>query len=223
MAVTTSFTPQQVIDAARRRHPALSTLVLDDVDLVDDYNQATRELVVLVAQVDKNILQQKTADLVVSGADGSFIDLGFPEGELAYPPKAIEAVQSATRVRVILRTEIEQRQQLIRELTDDGRPGGITLRNATNNRWELFEVTNWASVTAIAAFGVFFPVLVTLGTLTTAVLLPFILFGPLVEQFAFQIGHRADLGAEWFQVQQAEVAAKTKSALGAYQVDGSAT
>lgn len=217
MAVTTSFTPQQVINAARRRHPALTSLVLDDVDLVDDYNQATRELIVLVTQVDKNTLLQKTADLAVTGADGSFIDLDFPEGELASPPKAMEAVQSAVRVRVMLRTDIEQRQQLIRELADDSRPGGVTLRDAVNNRWELFEVTNWTGVTAIAAFGVFFPVLVTLGTLGNAVLLPFILFGPLVEQFAFQIGHRADLSAEWFTVQQAEVAAKTKSALGAYQ------
>lgn len=216
MAVATSYTPQQVIDAARRRHPALSKLVLDDVDLVDDFNQATREMVVAATGVAAQILMHKTADKVVSGADGGSLELDFPEGELAFPPGAIEAVQSGSRVRVILRDNIEQRQQLIRELADDGRPGAIILRDQVQNRWELFEAVNWTGVTAIAAFGVFFPILVTLGSLGTQVLLPFILFGPLVEQFALQIAHRADLGPEWFVTQQSEVEGKMKSALSAY-------
>lgn len=216
MGVAVSFTPQQVIDAARRRHPALTTLVLDDVDLVDDYNQATRELMVAATAASAQVLMHKTADLPVTGADGGFIDLDFPEGELAFPPGAIEAVQGGSRVRVILRTNIEQRQQLIRELADDGRPGGIILRDQVQNRWELFEAVNWGTVTAIAAFGVFFPIVVTLASLGTQVLLPFILFGPLVEQFAFQIGHRADLSTEWFGIQAQETESKLKAALAGY-------
>ena len=44
MPPTTSFTPQKVINTARLRSPALTSLVLDDTALVDDYNHMTKEL-----------------------------------------------------------------------------------------------------------------------------------------------------------------------------------
>lgn len=213
MAVTASFTPQQVINAARLRHPSLTTLVIDDPDIVNDYNQATRELLAQLVKVKKEALMHETADLVVAGADGGRIDLLFPEGELVGIPSSIEALQGGTRVRVRIRTNVEQREAMVRELVDDGRPGGIIIRDQVQNRWELMEIINWASVTAISAFATFFPIAVTTGTLNTEVLLPFILFGPLTEQLAMQLAHRADLSTEWFEVQAQIVKDSLQSAL----------
>ena len=213
MAVASSFTPQQVINAARLRHPSLTTLVIDDPDIVNDYNQSTRELLAQLVKVKKEALMHETADLVVAGADGGRIDLIFPEGELVGIPTAIEAVQSAVRVRVILSTNVEQREAMVRELVDDGRPGGIIIRDHVQNRWELMEIINWGSVTAISAFATFFPVAVEVGTLNTEVLLPFILFGPMTEQVATQLGHRADMSVEWFGAQAQAVKDSLQSAL----------
>lgn len=213
MPPTTSFTPQQVINTARLRHPGLSALVLDDTALVDDYNQSTRELLTQVVKTKREALMQETADVVVVGADGSRIDLDFPEGELIGIPTAIEAVQNAVRVRVLLKTNIEHREAMAREFIDDGRPAAIIIRDTVNNRWELLEIVNWTGVTAISVFGTFFPVDVTTGTLNLEVLLPFIIFGPLVEQVALQLGHRADVSAEWKQNQQAEVTTSLEGAL----------
>ncbi len=213
MPPTTSFTPQSVINTARLRHPGLSILVLDDPELVDDYNQSTRMLMTQVIKTKREALMQETADLVVAGADGGRIDMEFPEGELVGIPTAIEAVQSGSRVRVLLKTNIEHREAMAREFIDDGRPAAIIIRDTVNNRWELLEVVNWTGVTAIAVFATFFPADVTVGTLNTEVLLPFILFGPLVEQVALQLGHRADVSAEWKQIQQAEVNTALQAAL----------
>ena len=213
MALTASFTPQQVINAARLRHPSLTTLVIDDPDIVNDYNQATRELLAQLVKVNKEALMHETADLVVAGADGGRIDLDFPEGELVGIPASIEALQSAVRVRVMLSTNVERREAMVRELVDDGRPGGIIIRDQTQNRWELMEIINWGSVTAISAFATFFPVAVGVGTLNTEVLLPFILFGPMTEQLAIQLAHRADLSTEWFEVQAQIVKDSLQSAL----------
>lgn len=213
MVPTGSFTPQQVFNAARLRHPSLTTLVIDDPDIVNDYNQATRELLSQIVKVKTEALMHETADLAVTGADGGRIDLDFPEGELVGIPTSIEAVQSSVRVRVRIRTNIEQREAMVRELVDDGRPGGIIIRDHANNRWELLEIVNWGSVTAISAFATFFPVAVTTATLNTEVLLPFILFGPMTEQMAVQLAHRADLGGDWFEAQTAAVAASLESAL----------
>ena len=165
MPPSTSFTPQQVINTARIRHPGLSALVLDDTALVDDYNQMTKELITQVVKVKREALMLETADLAVVGADGGRIDLDFPEGELVGIPTALEAVQSAVRVRVLLETNVEHREAMTRELIDDGRPGGILIRDRINNRWEILEIVNWTGVTAISAFGTFFPVSVTVGTL----------------------------------------------------------
>ena len=213
MALTASFTPQQVINAARLRHPSLTTLVIDDPDIVNDYNQATRELLAQLVKVNKEALMHETADLVVAGADGGRIDLDFPEGELVGIPASIEALQSAVRVRVMLSTNVERREAMVRELVDDGRPGGIIIRDQTQNRWELMEIINWGSVTAISAFATFFPVAVVVLTLNTEVLLPFILFGPMTEQLAIQLAHRADLSTEWFEVQAQIVKDSLQSAL----------
>lgn len=218
MAVSTSFTPQQVLNAARLRHPALTTLVIDDPAIVDDYNHAARELMVQIVQTKKEALMHETADLAVAGADGARIDLDFPEGELVGIPTSIEALQSAVRVRVHLRTNVEHREALARELIDDGRPGAIIIRDQAQNRWELMEIINWGSVTAISAFATFFPVAVVVGTLNTEVLLPFILFGPMTEQMAVELGHRADLGGEWLQTQTAAVTASLQSALAEFQL-----
>ena len=213
MAVQPSFTPQQVLNAARLRHPALTTLVIDDTAIVDDYNQATRDLLSQVVKTKKEALMHETADLAVTGTDGGRIDLDFPEGEMVGIPTAIEALQSASRVRVLLRTNIEQREAMRRELIDDGRPGAIIIRDKEQNRWELLEIINWSGVTAIAAFATFFPVAVTTGTLNTEVLLPFILFGPLTEAMAMELGHRADLGGDWFGAQQQAVKDALEGAL----------
>ncbi|KKL57740.1 hypothetical protein LCGC14_2232400 [marine sediment metagenome] len=212
-AVTTSFTPQQVINAARLRHPSLTTLVIDDPDIVNDYNQATRELLSQLVKVKKEALMHETADLVVVGADGGRIDLIFPEGELVGIPTAIEALQSAVRVRVLLRTNIEQREAMVRELVDDTRPGGIIIRDQAQNRWELMEIINWGAVTAISVFATFFPIAVLTASLNIEVLLPFILFGPMTEQLAMQLGHRADLGGDWFEAQAQIVKDSLQSAL----------
>ena len=201
MALTPSFTPQQVINTARLRHPGLTQLVLDDPELVDDYNQATRAIMVASVRTKKEALMEQTATLAVSGADGGVLALDFPEGELVGIPTAIEATQAAVLVRVLLRTNIEQREAMARELIDDARPGGIILRDRVNNQWELKEIINWTGVTAISVYGTFFPVAVTVGTLGTEVLLPFVFFGPLVEQMALQLSHRADLNAEWMTLQ----------------------
>ncbi|KKK75273.1 hypothetical protein LCGC14_2875380, partial [marine sediment metagenome] len=80
-------------------------------------------------------------------------------------------------------------------------------------RWELMEIINWGSVTAISAFATFFPVAVVVLTLNTEVLLPFILFGPMTEQLAIQLAHRADLSTEWFEVQAQIVKDSLQSAL----------
>ena len=64
MPPTTSFTPQSVINTARLRHPGLSILVLDDPELVDDYNQSTRMLMTQVIKTKREALMQETADLV---------------------------------------------------------------------------------------------------------------------------------------------------------------
>jgi hypothetical protein len=213
MPPSTSFTPQQVINTARLRHPGLSALVLDDTALVDDYNQATRELLTQVVKTKREALMEETADLVVAGADGSRIDFDFPEGELVGIPTAIEAVQAGTRVRVLLKTNVEHREAMAREFIDDGRPAGIIIRDRVNNRWELLEIINWTGVTAISVFGTFFPVAVTVPTLNTEVLLPFILFGPLTEQVALQLGHRSDVSPEWKQLQQANVTTALEAAL----------
>jgi len=213
MPPTTSFTPQSVINTARLRHPGLSILVLDDPELVDDYNQSTRMLMTQVIKTKREALMQETADLAVAGADGGRIDLEFPEGELVGIPTAIEAVTAGGRSRVLLKTNIEHREAMAREFIDDGRPAAIIIRDTVNNRWELVEVVNWTGVTAISVFATFFPVDVTVGTLNTEVLLPFILFGPLVEQMALQLGHRADVSLEWKQGQQQEVVASLQSAL----------
>lgn len=213
MAVQASFTPQQVINAARLRHPSLTALVIDDPEIVDDYNQATRALLSQVVKVKKEALMHETADLAVTGADGSRIDLDFPEGEMVGIPTAIEALQSALRVRVLFRTNIEMREAMRRELIDDGRPGAIIIRDQVQNRWELLEIINWAGVTAIAAFATFFPVPVVTGTLNTEVLLPFILFGPLTEAMAMELGHRADLDNTWFQAQEKAVTNALEGAL----------
>jgi hypothetical protein len=213
MAVTGSFTPQQAINTARLRHPALTALVLDDPELVEDINQAIRVMMIAATKIKPECLMQQTADLAVTGADGSILDLEWPEGEPVGIPRAIEAVQSAVRVRVLMRTNIEHREALARELVDDGRPGGIWLRDATNNRWALKEIINWTGVTAVAAYGAFFPALVTSGTLNVELLLPFVLFGPLTEYLALELGHRSDLGGEWFQAQQATAQAALEQAL----------
>lgn len=213
MPPTTSFTPQQVINTARLRHPGLSVLVLDDNELVDDYNQATRALLTQVVKTKREALMLETADLAVAGADGGRIDLDFPEGELVGVPTAIEALQSGVRVRVLMRTNIEQREAMVREFVDDGRPAAIVIRDQANNRWEVMEIANWTGVTAISVFATFFPIAVTVPSLNTEVLLPFILFGPLTEQVALQLGHRADVSSEWKQIQQAEVTSALESAL----------
>ncbi|MCP4901242.1 MAG: hypothetical protein GY906_30095 [bacterium] len=213
MAVSPSFTPQQVINTARLRHPGLTTLVLDDPELVEDYNQATRLLHTAIVKTKPEAMMNQTADLAVVGADGSKIDLEFPEGELVGIPTALEAVQGGNRVRVLLRTNIEHREAMARELIDDGRPGGIIIRNNTNNRWELFEIINWATVTAIAGYATFYPVTVGVGDLNVEVLLPFILFGPLVEEMALMLAHRADLGGEWLSQQQAVIQSSLEGAL----------
>lgn len=213
MPPTTSFTPQKVINTARLRSPALTSLVLDDTALVDDYNHMTKELMTQVVKVKREALMLETLDLVVAGADGSRIDLDFPEGELVGIPTSLEAVQSGNRVRVLMKTNVEHREAMARELIDDGRPGGIFIRDRVNNRWEILEIINWTGVTAISAFGTFFPVTVTVPTLNVEVLLPFIMFGPLVEQMALQLGHRADVSPEWKQIQQQEVVTALESAL----------
>lgn len=213
MPPTTSFTPQQVINTARLRHPGLSALVLDDTALVDDYNHMTKELITQAVKTKREALMEETADLVVAGADGSRIDMDFPEGEMVGIPTAIEAVQSGSRVRVLFKTNIEHREAMAREFIDDGRPAGIMIRDRVNNRWEILEIINWTGVTAISSFATFFPIAVTVGTLNTEVLLPFIMFGPLVEQMALQLGHRADVSPEWKTLQQGEVTTALTSAL----------
>lgn len=213
MAASPSFTPQQVINTARLRHPGLTTLVLDDPELVEDYNQATRLLHVAIVKTKAEAMMNQAADIVVVGADGSTIDLDFPEGQLVGIPTAIEAVQSSLRVRTLLRTNIDQREAMARELIDDGRPGGIILRNNANNRWDLKEIINWTGVTAITVYATFFPAEVLTGTLNVEVLLPFILFGPLVEEMALQLAHRADLGGEWLTQQQSVIQTSLEGAL----------
>lgn len=213
MAATPSFTPQAVINTARLRHPGLTVLVLDDPELVEDYNQATRLLLIAIVKTKAEAMMNQAADVSVTGADGSTIDLDFPEGQLVGIPTAIEAVKTAVRVRVLLRTNIDQREAMARELIDDGRPGGIIIRNNINNRWDLKEIINWTGVTAITVYATFFPVAVETGTLTTEVLLPFILFGPLVEEMALQLAHRADVGGEWLTQQQAVIQSSLEGAL----------
>ena len=80
------------------------------------------------------------------------------------------------------------------------------------------ELINWGSVTAFAVFATFFPAAVVVGTLNTEVLLPFILFGPMTEQMAIELGHRADLGGDWFTAQQQNVTASLQSALAEFQL-----
>ena len=213
MAVTGSFTPQQTINTARLRHPALTALVLDDPELVEDINQAIRVMYIATTKIKPEALMQQTADLALVGADGATADLEWPEGELSGIPRSLEAVQAGSRVRVLMRTNIEHREAMSRELIDDGRPGGIWIRDATNNRWALKEIINWTGVTAVAAYGPFFPVAVTALTLNVELLIPFVLFGPLTEALALQLGHRADLGGEWFTTQQATAQAALEEAL----------
>lgn len=213
MAVTGSFTPQQAVNTARLRHPGLTALVLDDAELLEDLNHAVRVMMIAATKIKPEVLMQQTADLVLVGADGATADLEWPEGEPCGLPRALEAVQGGTRVRVLLRTNIEQREAMARELIDDGRPGGIWIRDAVNNRWVLKQIINWATVTAVAAYGPFFPVPVVVGTMNTEMLLPFVLFGPLTEHLAMQIGHRADLGGEWFTAQAATAQASLEEAL----------
>lgn len=213
MAVTGSFTPQQAVNTARLRHPALTALVLDDPELLEDMNQAIRVMMIAATKIKPESLMQQTADLVVVGADGATLDLEWPEGEPVGIPRAIEAVQGGSRVRVLMRTNIEQREAMARELVDDGRPGGIWIRDAVQNRWALKQIINWATVTAVNAYGPFFPAVVVQGTLNTELLLPFVLFGPLTEYLALQLAHRSDLGGEWFTAQQSGSQAALEQAL----------
>jgi len=213
MAVTGSFTPQQAVNTARLRHPALTALVLDDPELLDDINQAIRVMMIAATKIKPECLMQQTGDLALAGADGATADLEWTEGEPVGIPRALEALQGGVRVRVLMRTNIEQREAMARELVDDGRPGGIWIRDAVNNRWALKQIVNWATVTAIAAYGPFFPTAVTSPTLNTELLLPFVLFGPLTEYLAVQLAHRSDLGGEWFTAQQAGSQAALEQAL----------
>ena len=213
MAVTGSFTPQQAVNTARLRHPALTALVLDDPELLDDLNQAVRVMMIAATKIKPESLMQQTADLALAGADGATADLEWPEGEPVGIPRALEAVQGGSRVRVLMRTNIEQREAMARELVDDGRPGGIWIRDAVNNRWALKQIINWATVTAVSAYGPFFPAEVVSGTLNTEMLLPFVLFGPLTEHLAMQLGHRSDLGGDWFAAQAQTAQASLEEAL----------
>ncbi len=213
MAVTGSFTPQQAVNTARLRHPALTALVLDDPELLADINHAVRIMMIAATKIKPEALMQQTADLALVGADGATADLEWPEGEPVGIPRALEAVQGGVRVRVLMRTNIEQREALARELVDDGRPGGIWIRDAVNNRWVLKEIVNWATVTAVAAYGPFFPTAIIEATLNTEMLLPFVLFGPLAEHLALQLGHRADIGGDWYTSQQSTAQASLEEAL----------
>lgn len=207
-----SFTPQKVINAARRRHPALSTLLLDDESLVDDYNAAVDEVIAKVLEHNEMLLAAKSDSLSITGADDGTVDLNFTTGELLRILD-MDCTKSAARKKVILK-DLRQRDTLVAEYTDDGRPVGSVLWNPTNGRWDLWEITGWTGVTALWAYGVFKPTKVTTASLTTAQKLPESFFLPLTTYFAMLLGQRADLDAGWMQVQGQAIASAVSSLVG---------
>ena len=207
-----SFTPQKVINAARRRHPALSTVLLDDEQIVDDFNAAVDEVVAKVLEHNEMLLAAKSDSLAITGADDSQEDLNFTTGELLRILD-MDCTKSAARKKVILK-DLRHRDTIVAEFTDDGRPVGSILWNPTNGRWDIWELTGWTGVTALWAYGVFKPTKVTTASLVTAMKVPESFFLPLTTYMALLLGQRADLDQGWVQIQGQAIASAVSGLVG---------
>lgn len=196
MAPTTSFTPQQVFDAARLRHPGLNVNVITDVALVPDFNRMLSDFVLDITSQNDTVLALRCAAITLTGSDGATLDLNPVEGEILRLID-LEALKSGTAREVVLR-DLRQRYTLKSEFADDARPVGcLWFDSVSNNRWQVLEVGGWTGVTSVTPFAVIKPAEIGTGALATQLVLPYQLYLPLIERTALLLGHKANIDDAW--------------------------
>jgi hypothetical protein len=227
MTATTTFTPQQVLNQARTRHPSFTDLLLDDPQILVDLNTAISEVILDVSRIDDTVLAQACATVAVtSAADGNVVDLNPTDGEVLrfVDADVVRGATSSVTARLAL-VDWRQRTTAKAQFADDLRAVGSLLRSTTNGRWQLMCIGNWgtqyvngtsitAPVTALIIYGVIKPVPVTSGAIGTYLTLPSSLFRPLVEKIAMIFGRRANLDQNWM-AQQTSAYADAIRSLGA--------
>lgn len=202
MPPNSSFTPQQAFNTARRRHPALITAVLTDVELLEDYNMAVDDTVTELMSQNEHPFTQRTAEVALTGADGGVADLQVAEGQIMRIGGMSAYVTAAEKKVVIV--DYHRRFTVANEYADDTSKAVCSiLFSQLNNRWELYMLTGWTGVTGYRLFAVLKPAEVGSGDLLTQVKLPIHLFLPIVERLALLLGHRATLDDSWLNLQAA--------------------